>query len=228
MPKCLSLIGESSYKMLLMVRCGFLFETRKFSESQSYRLQHQNNYTTEDYFISFKEGEEQGFNYFFQQLYKPLLHFALSFLKQTESAEDVVEDAFVKLWQKKESIESASAIKPHLYKTVRNACIDIMRKQVHRDAYVVYVNKSSKEFAPDITQNIITTEAMRQVYLAVQNLPSKYKKVFNMLFVQGREIKEIAAELNLPLSTVKTHKSKALELLRKQLPHLGCIILFAF
>jgi RNA polymerase sigma-70 factor (family 1) len=191
-------------------------------------LHSQNQDITSELFPSFQQGEEQGFNYFFHLYYKPLVHFAQTFLKQTEASEDVVEDGFVKLWQKRESIQSASAIKAYLYKTVRNACIDILRKQVHRDAYVVHINKSPKEFAPDTTQNIITVEAMHQVYTAVQNLPSKYKKVFNMLYVQGKEVKDIATELNLPLSTVKTHKSKALELIRKQLPQLGCITLLFF
>jgi RNA polymerase sigma-70 factor (family 1) len=181
-----------------------------------------------NYFLSFQQGEEQGFNYFFHSYYKPLVHFAQTFLKQTEAAEDVVEDCFVKFWEKRENISSASGIKPYLYKTVRNTCINLLRKQVHRDAYVVHINKSPKEFAPDTTQNIITAEAMHQVFLALQNLPFKYKKVFNMLYVEGKEVKDIAAELNLPLSTVKTHKSKALELIRKQLPQLGGLIFMFF
>jgi RNA polymerase sigma-70 factor (family 1) len=196
-----------------------------FYETKIYCLPGQNLYTEQEHFLSFQQGEEQGFNYFFQQLYKPLVHFAQTFLKQTEAAEDVVEDGFVKLWQKKGSIESASAIKPYLYKTVRNACIDMLRKQVHRDAYVVHINKSPREFVPDTTQNIITAEAMHQVYAAVQNLPAKYRRVFQMLYVEGKEIKDIALELNLPLSTLKSQKARTLELLKKQLPHLGTLFI---
>jgi RNA polymerase sigma-70 factor (ECF subfamily) len=66
---------------------------------------------------------------------------------------------------------------------------------------------------------------MHQVFLAVQNLPPKYQQLFNLLYVQGKEVKEIALELNLPLSTVKSQKGRTLELLRKQLPHLGILIL---
>jgi RNA polymerase sigma-70 factor (family 1) len=185
----------------------------------------QNLYTEQEHFLSFQKGEEQGFNYFFHSYYKSLVHFAQTFLKQTEAAEDVVEDGFVKLWQKRESIQSASAIKPYLYKTVRNACIDILRKQVHRDAYVVHINKSPKEYVPDTTHNIITAEAMHQVYIAVQNLPAKYRQVFQMLYVEGKEIKDIAIELNLPLSTLKSQKTRTLELIKKQLPHLGIVFI---
>ena len=186
------------------------------------------DYTAEDHFHSFKKGEEQGFDYFFHLYYKPLSHFAFTFLKQTEAAEDVVEDSFVKLWEKRETIDSLPAIKPYLYTSVRNRCIDLLRRQVHRDAYALHINKLPREIAPDVSQKIITAEAMHQVYLAVQNLPLKYKEIFNMIYVEGKEIKEIATVLNLPLSTVKSQKQRTLELLKKQLPYVGYILFIFF
>lgn len=188
-------------------------------------MQHQNKHTAEDYFFFFKEGEEQGFNYFFQLYYKPLVHFANSFLQNQQAAEDMAEDSFLKLWERRETIASLSSVKPFLYAVVRNSCIDLLRKQKHQTVYSTRLKKAGEPLAPDVTTNIITSETMHQVYLALQNLPSKYGKVFTMLYVQGKEMKEIAQELNLPLSTVKSQKARALELLRKQLPHLGCLLL---
>ena len=187
-------------------------------------MQHQNNHTAEDYFFFFKEGEEKGFNYFFHLYYKPLVHFAHTFLNNTESAEDITEDSFLKLWEKREVIASATAVKPYLYAIVRNRCLDVLRRQKHQTAYISQLKKSPIPLAADITHNIIISESMHQVYLALQSLPSKYQKIFNMLFVEGKEIKEIALELNLPLSTVKSQKARVLELLKKQLPHLGCFV----
>ena len=66
---------------------------------------------------------------------------------------------------------------------------------------------------------------MHQVYLALKTLPPKCRQVFTMLYVQGKPVKEIAEELQLSVSTVKSHKATALKLLRKQLPHLGCLLL---
>jgi len=175
-------------------------------------------------FLSFQQGDEEGFNHYFHLYYKPLLHFANSLLHNQDIAEDVVEDSLVKLWEKRESITSESAIKPYLYTTVKNACINIFRKQKHQKAYESYLQKLPLQVSADITQKIITAEAMHGVYLAVQKLPSKYKQVFNMLWVQGKEVKDIALELNLPISTVKSQKARTLELLRKKLPHLGALL----
>jgi RNA polymerase sigma-70 factor (family 1) len=182
------------------------------------------DYTAEDHFLSFQKGEEQGFNYFFHLYYKPLVHSALTIVNNSQTAEDVVEDSLVNLWRKRDGVQSASAIKPYLYTSVRNGCINILRKQVNQKAYESYITKLPKPFAEDVTGSIIISESMHQVYMAVQNLPSKYRQIFNMLYVEGKEVKDIARELNLPLSTVKSQKGRTLELLRKQLPHLGCLI----
>jgi RNA polymerase sigma-70 factor (family 1) len=186
------------------------------------------HHNVEDHFLSFQKGEERGFNYFFHLYYKPLVHFALTVVNNFQTAEDVVEDSLVNLWRKREGVQSASAIKPYLYTSVRNGCINILRKQVNQKAYESYVTKLPKPFAEDVTGSIITSESMHQVYLAVQNLPSKYRQIFNMLYVEGKEVKDIARELNLPLSTVKSQKGRTLELLRKQLPHLGSLLLLLF
>jgi RNA polymerase sigma-70 factor (family 1) len=179
------------------------------------------DHDSQNYFLLFQQGEEQGFNYFFHLHYKHLVHFACAIIKDKEVAEDVVEDSFVKLWEKRETLSSASSIKPYLFTCVRNGCINLLRHQKHQEAFKVYVQKSPVEVSADVTQKIIASESMHQVYLAVQNLPSKYRKIFNMLWVQGKEVKDIALELNLPLSTVKSQKARTLELIRKQLPHLG-------
>jgi RNA polymerase sigma-70 factor (family 1) len=183
-------------------------------------------YNGEDYFILFQKGEERGFDYFFKLYYKPLVHFAYTFLGNTEAAEDIACESFLKLWEKRASIGSMLAIKPYLYAVVRNACIDILRKQKHQNAYTAYIKKTERDFQVDTSQNIIISESMHQVHLAVQRLPAKYQQVFKMLYVEGKEVKDIATELNLPLSTVKSQKTRTLELLRKELPHLGFLLPF--
>ena len=189
---------------------------------------HKVDYSAEDHFLSFKKGEEGGFNYFFHLYYKHLVHFALTFLKQTSIAEDVVGDCFLKFWEKRESIASLSSVKPYLFTSVRNRCLDVLRKEVHADNYTIHITKLPREVTPDLTQKLITAEAMHQVYLALQNLPDKYQQLFRMIYVEGKEMKEIAKELNLPLSTLKSQKARTLELLRRQLPHLGYLLAFFF
>lgn len=186
-------------------------------------MQRQNFYTAEDQFYSFKRGEEKAFNYFFHLYYKQLVHFAFTYVKHTETAEDLVEDSFVKLWEKRETIVSANGIKPYLFQTVRNTCINYLKRQSYNDAYINHVKQLPVE-TDNPGAKLIASETMRQVFLALQVLPDKYQKVFTMYYVEEKEIKDIAAELNLPVPTVRSQKVKVLELLRKRLQHLSCLL----
>jgi RNA polymerase sigma-70 factor (ECF subfamily) len=187
-------------------------------------LQDRKLYTAEDYFLLFQQGEEQGFNYFFGKLYEPLVHFAFTFLNDKSEAEDIVEDSFVKFWQRRAEIERAGAVKSYLYTIVRNACLDVITRKKYARSYVLHIERSPESFTPDVQHKIIISESMHQVYLALKTLPPKCRQVFTMLYVQGKPVKEIAEELQLSVSTVKSHKATALKLLRKQLPHLGCLL----
>jgi RNA polymerase sigma-70 factor (family 1) len=191
-------------------------------------LQNQSIHTEEALFISFQRGEERGFKYFFDLYAKPLVYFASTITNSKETAEDIVEDCFVKLWEKREMIASASTIKPYLYTSVRNRALDVLKKHNHARVYEEYVKKTSQDFVPDVQQIFIHGESLYQVYLAVERLPARYRKVFHMFYLQGKEIKEIASELNLPVSTVKSQKIRTLKLLKKQLPHLGFLLISYF
>ena len=81
-----------------------------------------------NHFQSFQRGEESGFTYFFKALYKPVLQYAQSLIDNEPAAEDIVEEGFIKLWEKRTSVQSAASVKPYLYAIVRNACIDFLEK----------------------------------------------------------------------------------------------------
>jgi hypothetical protein len=123
-------------------------------------------HSAEDYFRSFKAGEELGFNYFFHLYFKPLVHFAYSIVNSLQAAEDVVEDSFIKLWEKREAIE-APGLKSYLYASVRNGCIDLLRRNDHHEVYLNNIAEKPEQIAIDISHKIIMTEAMRLVYTAL-------------------------------------------------------------
>ena len=174
--------------------------------------------TIEDLFLSFRSGKEQGFTYFFDAYYKPLVYFAFTIIKDKVVAEDIVEDSFVGFWEKRKTIRSAPAIKPYLYRSVHNGCLNILRKQKSHLAYVNHMKNSEEELPVDIMQKIIAAETMHQVYLALQNPPTKYQTIATMIYLEEKAVKEVATELSLPLSTIKGQKKKALQLIREQFP----------
>lgn len=165
-------------------------------------------------FASFQRGEEGGFTYFFKTLYQSVLQYAQSLVDNEPVAEDIAEDSFIKLWEKRTSVQGAASVKPYLYAIVRNACIDFLKKNKSEAAArkeiqgltEVSTNPFEETFAfPDIQLNI---EA------ALVHLPHRKRQIFSMFHLQYKSIPQIAAELNLSTGSVKNQKSRALELLR--------------
>src|SRR5438105_1775233 len=85
-------------------------------------------------FLSFKKGEEKGFAYFFNLYYPRICFFAIRLLDERVEAEDITEEAFIKLWGRREQFESPEAIKNFLYLVARNACFDFLRQDKRQNS----------------------------------------------------------------------------------------------
>ena len=174
---------------------------------------------------SLVQGEEAGLNFFFELYYTPLTWFALKLTDDEGAAEDVVTEAFLKLWNHRHELKSPAYIKAYLYRVVRNACIDFLRsrkrKAVHEKqaAYLGDISEST------VLARLIETEFHHQIFLSLQNLPPRMGKVFRMFYLQGKTYQEIADELKISIHTVRNQKVRALELLREHLLVLMAMLL---
>jgi RNA polymerase sigma-70 factor (ECF subfamily) len=166
---------------------------------------------------AFKEGREEAFNYFFNSCYKPLYFFASRYVKDEAAAEDVITESFIKLWDKREIFETESGIKGYLYKSVYNACLRWLqqqqRKTVHTKSYTGQINTTEQSYLNDI----IKAETIHQLHIAISQLPSQCKKIFTKLYIEGKQVSEIAKEMNLTISTIKNQKARGLKLLKPKL-----------
>jgi len=167
---------------------------------------------------SFYQGNENGFDYIFKEYYPPLTYFAQSLLKNKESAEDVVEDCFIKLWERRDLLKTGIAIKAYLYSTVRNASIDILRREKRKTICLDRAKETIEREEKPIIHHIIEAESMNQIFTAIECLPSKCREVFKLFYLEGKSLKEIAEELSIATTTVISQKKRALQILRNNLP----------
>jgi RNA polymerase sigma-70 factor (ECF subfamily) len=180
-------------------------------------LKEKDTYNLERHFASFKRGEEKGFNFFFKTYYASLTWFATSLVKDEETAKDLVEECFIKFWQKRDTIQHAKAIKFYLYTVVRHACLEFLRKQKK-------IQAGNKDFAylhpdsdPPILHSIIESEVLSEVYTALKTLSPQCRKVLEMLYVEGKGYQQIATELDLSIRTIKNHRGRGLAQLQQRL-----------
>ncbi len=171
-----------------------------------------------DHILLFQSGEEKGFTWFYRQFYPALCFFAFKITADKEISEDIASGAFMKIWQKHEKFSDALSVKKYLYRIVRNDALKHLAKEKRSAALqkeVIYLYGSNLEH--DCFHKLVSIETNRLLVAAIDTLPSECARVFRLMYLEGRSIKETAAVLQLSPSTVKTQKARGIEVLRKTL-----------
>ncbi len=161
-------------------------------------------------------------------MYAGMCFLANRLIKQEEMAKDIVADVFLKFWEKKESLQEVNNVKAFLYVAIRNRCLDYLKKVKHEASiepagFNEDWQVSGSEY---FLQAIYDAETIRQLYKAIESLPAECKKVVE-LGLEGFSTNEIAEKLGISASAVSNQKSRAVKLLKEQLPAALIFLLFA-
>jgi RNA polymerase sigma-70 factor (family 1) len=184
------------------------------------------NSNDEDLIRKLREGEEEFFSEIFNEWYAPLVLNAYRITDNQSAAEDIAEDAFIKLWEKRDSFSEIHSLKSYLYTMTRNASLNWLEKNKREKGRYHKLSGEDLDDSPTMLENMIAHEMMAGIYSVMENLPGQCRKVFIMHYVEGKEIREIARELNITTGTVNTHKFRGIHLLQKAL--LGSFIWLLF
>jgi RNA polymerase sigma-70 factor (ECF subfamily) len=175
-------------------------------------------YNAHDYALCFQRGEERGFEWFFRQFYPALTLFANKIVYNKEVAEEIASTAFLKIWEKHYKFNRLSGIRSYLYQVVKNDSLKWLQKSNKQQAAldeITYLNRLASE--KDHFQHLVSTELIRQLAAFKDFLPPQCSKVFQMLYVEGKSVKETARELNISVSTVRTQQKRGLNEIRERL-----------
>ena len=179
-------------------------------------------------FQEIKSGNKAAFDTLFKKYYTALCRFSNTIILSEELAEEAVQDVFVRLWEKRKSINISEKAKSYLYKSVYNQCIWLIKKQktkqLHEDQYAF---EAPKDFSEQDTEN---WEAFRPfIQVAVNNLPDKCRHIFMMKRYEGLTNQEISDYLGISIKTVEKQMTVAIQKLRTELkPYIKNIIILIF
>ena len=162
-----------------------------------------------------KNGNILAFNTLFRQYSGRLYRFAIGFLKSEQDAEELVQEVFGKIWEKRTSLNKELSFKSYLFTIASNIIKKKFRKQAHMEEYL------KADLAGDLDvetlQQVNYDSLLGYVKELVARLPEKRKTIFEKSRFEGMTSKEIAAELGLSPKTVDNHLSEALKFLRANL-----------
>lgn len=158
--------------------------------------------------------DEREFDALFRQHYAELFVFAKRFLQLDADCEDVVADAFEDLWRHLDRLDAAT-VRPFLYKSVRNNCIDHLRRQSTRRQYAALMAAVSLDYeSADWLAEL--REREQTVQRVVDSLPDYTRQIFSACYVDHKRYAEVAAEQGISVSTVKKYVMRALALIAAQ------------
>lgn len=167
-----------------------------------------------------------SFDILYVTYYPRMIRFAREYVLSEEDAENIVQDIFVLLWEKRDVLEIKVSIAPYLFTLVKNRCLDFLRHKVISEdfskeykAKQIALEELNCVFASDEDmENIITR--------AIDSLPERCREIFIKSRIEGKKYKKIAEELNISVNTVENQMSIAFRKLRLELKDYLPLLLF--
>jgi len=158
------------------------------------------------------QDDQHAFKRFYQAFFFQLYQFAYSYVRSKESAEELVNDVFLGLWQKRKTLGTIQNINVYLYVAIKNASLNWLRKNklgvpVSIDDLAVH----HMQLAPTPEAILISREWQAQIGAAIERLPPRCKMIFKLVKEDGLSYREVAAILEISVKTVDTQLYLALK-----------------
>jgi len=170
--------------------------------------------TDSELLILMQQGDEKGFTEIFNRYWKVILAVAANKTGDLDEAEEIVQDIFVSLWNRREQLQLTSSLKNYLTVSVKYQVIKALAK---KNNYQKFADHSSlaNDLLDNSTQEWLEFEELRhRLSELVAELPEKCRLVYQLSRDAGYSQKQIAKELGISEKTVEAHLGKALKTLR--------------
>ena len=157
------------------------------------------------------------FEALFRSEYKGMLYFAIRYVKEEEAAKEIVQEAFINLWEKRESIDPLREVKSYLSASVRNRCLNHLRDNKRFNGKLLSLGGLLPMPSNDEHNQMEFRELSLQIKHAIDELPEKCREIFVLNRNENLKYQEIANQLQISVKTVETQMSKALQHMRDRL-----------
>ena len=180
----------------------------------------------EELLASLGRGSEEAFTVIYERYHKMLYVLAVKYLKCPESAEDAVQQVFLKLWEQRALLLVRINLRNYLYTMLKHLVLNEIRDQ----NTAVEKNYEAAQCTPDYEDELLAKleerEMMSHFYRAIERLPEQKRLVCLYKLRGNLSNQEIADKMRISVPTVKTHYAQAIKMLRSYFEHLFLFLLY--
>ncbi len=177
--------------------------------------------------VALINGDRQAFKHLFEKLYQPLLAYVFTYTHNYSQAEDLVQQAFIDLWENREKLDPNKSPKNYLYRIARNSYIDSIHQEKRQIKLLeaVWERGLQERIEEDTDMQEKRIAKMKEV---IESLPPKCKRIIELNKVEGLRYKDIAELLGISIKTIEAQMGIAFKKIRRAFKDDHFILIFIF
>ncbi len=156
-----------------------------------------------------KEGDRQSFKELYNHYFKRLLHFSFLIVGTKETAEEIVNDVFLKIWERRKTLYEIDNPDVYFYVATKNKSLDVLKSQTTHTSDIENINEAALKVSINPESIMISKELRKKIEKAIETLPPRCKLIFKLVKEDGLKYKEAAAILDLSPKTIENQLSIA-------------------
>lgn len=161
--------------------------------------------------------DKHAFRTLFEYYYAPLCLYAKRYIEEKAIREDIVQDVFFTVWEKRKLIEVNTSAKSYLIASVKNNSLNYLRKQGYHREYQIKMTEKPPVYSENIDDLYNLQELQKLLADTLKKLPEEYRIAFIMSRMEDKSSSEIAEKLGVSIRTVERYRNRAIEILKNEL-----------
>jgi RNA polymerase sigma-70 factor (family 1) len=171
-------------------------------------------YTEQELLRLVAEGDRNAFTQIYNNYRNKIYSIAFELTESTTVAEEIVQDTFLKIWVKRETLIEVEHFRAYLFTITRNYVFTALKRIARKESIEISAIQDAPLYDNDTEDRVLNNEYTRILQAAIDRLPEQQKQVYNLIKKEGLKREEAAAALHLSPETVKTHLAQAMRSIR--------------
>jgi RNA polymerase sigma-70 factor (ECF subfamily) len=163
------------------------------------------------------QSDQQAFNTLFRLYSMKVYHFSYGYLKSIDEAEEIVQDTFVRIWEKRDTIDPSYSFSGFVFTIAQHLILNRIRKIRNENRYKATLAKHSLQIQNETENIILHDELEKAQQQALVGLPPRRKIIYQMIREEGMTHKQVAEQLNISVKTVESQMTEAIKYFRAKL-----------